>query len=1014
MRTLPLALSAGLFLAALARAAAPPVDYSRDVRPILANACYACHGPDEKTRKAGLRLDLRESAVRKAIKPGDPAASSLIERIVSTDPDEVMPPPASKKPAVSPAQLAILKRWVAEGAKFDQHWAYTPPARAELPAAADPAWASNPVDRFVLARLTREGLKPAPEADRRTLARRLAFDLTGLPPTPAEVDAFVADARPDAYERYVDKLMASPHFGERLAVVWLDLVRYADTIGYHSDTHRDIAPYRDYVIKSFNDNKPFDRFTVEQLAGDLLPGATNEQRIASGYNKLIMTTEEGGAQAREYLAKYSADRVRNVSSVWMAATVGCAECHDHKYDPYKTRDFYRLAAFFADVKDTPVGRQEQTAIPTPAQEAELKRLDAALATARAALDKPTTDLSAGQAAWEKQALADVASGKTAWSVVRPTTVTSVGGAKFETLEDGSTLNTGPNADKDVYSVTLPAEGKSITGLRLEALTHSKLNGRLSLANGNFVLTGVEATFTPAGGKPTPVKLARAVADFEQSGYPVAGTLDKRADTGWAVAGHETPADRRAVFTFEKPVAGGAGATLTVTLRHESQFAGHNVGRFRISTTAAAEPPLMDSGLPPAVADALAVPADKRSAAQKQALADHYRKNAPELAPARAEVAKLEAERAALVKSFPQTMVAMSGPPRPIRVLPRGNWLDDTGELVTPDVPGFLGTVAPTDPKARATRLDLANWLVSRDNPLTARVFVNRLWKVAFGQGLVRSMEDFGSQGQLPTHPELLDWLAIEFREGGWDVKKTLRRIVTSATYRQSSLTPRPLRERDPANALLARQNRYRLDAEFVRDNALAVSGLLNLEVGGPSVKPYQPAGYWSYLNFPKREWQKDGGEKQYRRGLYTYWCRTFPHPGMVAFDAPSREECTAERTRSLTPTQALVLLNDPVYVEAARGFASRVLAEGGSGDGQRLKWAYRQALDRDPTPAEVPVLTALLEKHRKEYAAEKAEAELFLKVGDLPAPKEVDPAELAAWASVTRVLLNLHETVTRE
>jgi hypothetical protein len=603
-------------------------------------------------------------------------------------------------------------------------------------------------------------------------------------------------------------------------------VRFADTGGYHSDNHRDITLFRDYVINAFNANKPFDQFTREQLAGDLLPGATTEQKIASGYNRLLQTTEEGGAQAKEYTAKYQADRVRNASVVWLGLTMGCAECHSHKFDPITTKEFYQFASFFADVQEKAVGRQDQVSLPSPEQEAALKKLDAEIAELKKKFDAPSPQADAEQPRWEE-------------------------------------------------ALKLPEIRK----------------------------------------------------------------------------------------------------------------------------------------LPKPVQEALLVEPAKRTPAQKQTVTAHFRPLAPVMEPVRKQLAAVQKQRDAVAKEVPMTLVTISTTPRTVRVLPRGNWLDDTGEVVQPGVPASLGAVGSKD--KRATRLDLANWMLSADNPVVARVFVNRVWKLVFGQGLVKTMEDFGSQGASPTHPELLDWLAVDFRDSGWDVKRLVKMLLLSKAYRQTSLTPEELRQRDPYNALLARQARFRLDAEMVRDNALSIAGILSPKVGGPSVKPYQPAGYWAMLNFPKRDWVADKGESQYRRGLYTYWQRSFPHPSMVAFDAPSREECTADRPRSNTPLQALVLLNDPTYVEAARALAERVVREGGKSAEDRVKFAYRQVLQRQPTAEELKVVLPLAEGHLKQYREDAKAAAALLAVGDRPAPKDVDAAEMAAWVSVSRVLLNLHETITR-
>ncbi len=771
-----------LALALTGRAgAAPPaaVEFNRDVRPILSENCFACHGPDKGKRKADLRLDVEADAFAdrggyRALVAGKPDQSELYRRITEGEAARRMPPAKSGK-HLTARQVELLRRWIEQGGKWQKHWSLIPPKRPPLPGRAKDGWSRNAIDRFVLARLRQEGLRPSPEADRRTLIRRLSFDLTGLPPTPQEVDAFLADQSPEAYEKVVDRLLASPNYGERMAIYWLDVVRYADTGGYHSDNHRDVWPYRDYVIAAFNRNKPFDQFTVEQLAGDLLPNATTEQKVASGYNRLLQTTEEGGAQAKEYTAKYQADRVRNTATIWLGTTMGCTECHDHKFDPFKTREFYQFAAFFADVKERAVGRQEQTKLPAPEQEAKLKKIDAEVATVQRALKAP----------------------------------------------------------------------------------------------------------------------------------------------------------------------------------------------------------------PPGAAEGLRV-----------ALAD------------------LQRRRTEIDRTIPQTLITVSVPPRVVRVLRRGNWMDDSGEVVQPATPESLPPLRVAG--RRATRLDLARWMTAPEHPLTARVFVNRLWKLMFGKGIVGTLDDFGSQGAWPTHPELLDWLAVEFRDSGWDVKHVVKQMVMSATYRQSSHATEAALQRDPYNHLLARQARYRLDAEVVRDTALAVSGLLVRKVGGPSVKPYQPAGYWQYLNFPVRTYVADRGPDEYRRGLYTYWQRTFPHPSLLAFDAPSREECTVERPRSNTPLQALVLLNDPTYVESARALAERVLREGGPGDEARLHFAFRQVLSRKARPEEVKLLTALHERHRKQYKADPKAAGELLRVGYSPVPAGLDAADLAAWTSVARVLLNLHETITRE
>jgi mono/diheme cytochrome c family protein len=771
-----------------------PVDFNRDIRPILSDKCFACHGPDEKERKSGLRLDREVSAKsarhgHHAIVPGKPDQSHLIDRITNNDSELRMPPPKSGK-TLTAAEIETLRRWIEQGAGWSGPWAYVPPKRHPVPNVKDTAWPLGWIDRFVLARLEAERLRPSAETDRVTLIRRLYFDLIGLPPSPEEVEAFVTNQDAKAYEQLVDRLLASEHFGERMAMYWLDLVRYADTVGYHGDQEHHASPYRDYVIDAFNLNLPFDQFTREQLAGDLVPDSGPDQQIASCYNRLLQTSHEGGVQAKEYLAIYAADRVRNISNVWMGATMGCAQCHNHKFDPYTTREFYSMAAFFAD------------------------------------LDEDSH------------------------------------------LKKGSDTNPTKRAPEVALLTRRERE-------RLDALS----------------------------GK---------IAELEKQ---LTATPPEQSESGEAI---------------KKQLA-----TLT----------------------------------------------DQRDAIQ---------------------------ESARLV------MISVAKEPRTIRILPRGNWLDDSGEIVEPAVPEFLGKLAVTD--RRATRLDLANWLTDAEHGaggLTARVFVNRLWYLLFGVGIAKSLEDFGGQGEPPVHPELLDNLAIEFVESGWDVKHMVKLLVMSRAYRQSSLESPEMRERDPENRLVARQSRFRLPAEVVRDNSLEISGLLVRDVGGASAHPYQPAGYYKYLNFPTREYQSDTDARQWRRGVYVHWQRTYLHPMLKAFDASTREECTAQRPRSNTPLAALVLLNDPSFVEAARALASRTIASGGPTDDTRLDYVFRRAVTRPPDDFERATLGKLLATNRQQYRAAREDADKLIRTGQAPVALDIDAAELAAWTAVCRVILNLNETVTR-
>ena len=826
-----------------ASSSAAEVNFSRQVRPILADKCYACHGPDKKQRQGGdegsggLHFDTKDGAFGDlggyfAIVPGRPDASELIERINSTDPDVVMPPPDHNKP-LSQSEKEILAQWIRQGANWQDHWAYVAPRRSTPPQVKDQHSAVNFIDRFVRARLEQAGVQPAPEADRRTLLRRLSFDIVGLPPSQRNVQAFVSDATPAGYETIVDQLLASDHFGERLAMHWLDLVRYADTVGYHGDQNVSISPYRDYVIAAFNNNMPYDRFTREQLGGDLLPNATRDQLIASGYNRLGMMSAEGGVQPKEYLAKYASDRVRTASAVWLGSTLGCAECHEHKYDPFTTKDFYRFASFFADIKEK--------------------------------------GLYAGAHA----------SGK--W---------------------------GP-------SINLPNE-----------------------------------------------ELAELLRPVEQ----------RLADLQPSV---DTPSQ----------------ALAAAQRQWEAQ---------RAESTAE---------VPADIGKVLAVPPAERNAEQAKTLAAYYRSIAPSLAATRKKIEELEKEKESIVKANTRsTLITVAVEPRQMRVLPRGNWMDDSGEPVEPGVPHFLRQL---DKQGRANRLDLADWLCAPDNPLTARVFVNRLWKLYFGVGLSKVLDDVGGQGEAPTHPELLDTLAVEFVESGWDIKHLVKLIVMSRTYRQASLRRDSLDDSDPYNRLLARQARFRLDAELVRDNALAVSGLLVPHVGGSSVKPYQPVGLYRHLNFPKRTYQHDAGDNQYRRGLYTHWQRQFLHPALKALDAPPREECAAQRARSNTPLAALVLLNDPSYVEAARVFAARALRQEQLDVGSRISWMMQRAFSRDPDDRELQILTGLQQLHLDHYRQQPEDAQELISTGQTAAAQDIDAAELAAWTSVARTMFNMHEFITR-
>ncbi|NOS68494.1 MAG: DUF1553 domain-containing protein [Verrucomicrobia bacterium] len=1010
-----------VFSVAVSAVADDQISYNRDVRPVLSDKCFFCHGPDQNKRKGKFRLDVREDAVaKKAIVPGRPEESELIRRIRAKAEDEVMPPPDSHK-TLTPAQKDLLRRWIASGAKYEVHWAYVPPVKPATPTN------KNAIDVLIRQRLSGLGLKPSSPTDRRTLGRRLYFDLIGLPPKPEEVEAFANDKAPDAVSHLVEKLMASQQFGERMAIGWLDVARFADTIGYHSDTPRNIWPYRDYVIKSFNENKRFDQFTREQLAGDLMPQSSLEQKVASAFNRLLLTTEEGGAQPKDYEARMLTDRVRAVSSVWLGQTIGCAQCHDHKFDPVKQRDFYALGAFFADIQEPIIGAREPgMLVPDDKQAAELARLDEAVARAQQDYDGPRPEWTAAFVDWQK-AQSQASIHESHWTVLTPVNAESVSGSKLKIEKGRSVLASGKKADTDTYTVSFTNGLNDIVGLRLEALPHDSLpaKGPGRAENGNFVLTEVTARIQRLDQSSNVISFASARADIEQAGdinkeahptYGAASTIDGNAkdDThGWAIL-PEAGQPHQLVLTLAAPLTLQPGETLTLELAQNR--AGHLLGHFRIGVTINSEALQGPFRLPPTkeISDLLLVAADQRDEKQKEKLHEHFKSVAPELAGPRSKLAAARKAKGDYEGAIPRCLVSVTNSqPRVVRILPRGNFLIETGDIMQPALPAYLAGSGKTADDRRLTRLDLANWLVSRENPLTARVVMNRLWKQFFGLGLSKVVDDLGAQGELPPNQALLDWLACEFMDSGWDVKHMVRLMVSSDTYQQSSVSSKKLRARDPLNRELAVQSRWRLDAELVRDNALSVSGLLAEKIGGPSVKPYQPDGYWENLNFPVRSYDMTTGQDQYRRGLYVWWQRSYLHPSMVAFDAPTREECAAERNRSNIPQQALVLLNDPTYVEASHMLAARILKDGGRDTKARLTWAWRQVLARAPRPDELKTIQALLEKQLAEYRSDSKSAESLLKIGQTPPPKDLDQSELAAWTNIARVLLNLHETITR-
>jgi hypothetical protein len=1007
-------------------AAADEIDFSRDIRPILSDKCFFCHGPDEKKREADLRLDTREGAlaVLKA-EPGKP--SELLRRICSTDPDEMMPPPKSNR-KLSPEQIALIGRWAAGGAAWGDHWAFRPLEMPAVPLMAPPATATqgtaistvairNPIDAFVQDRLAKEGLKPSPEAPRETLIRRVTLDLTGLPPTPAVVDAFVADRDPAAYEKLVDRLLKSPAFGERMAWDWLDAARYADSNGYQGDGERTMWPWRDWVVEAFNRNLSYDQFTVWQLAGDQLPDATFEQKLATGFCRNHPINGEGGRISEENRVDYAMDMAETMATVWLGLTTNCCRCHDHKFDPLKQRDYYRLLAFF---NQTPVdggGGNPQTppvldVIPA-SQQQQLAQVEQNIARLNEQLDRRAGELAAGQPAWEQRQLADGVS--TPWKALKPTAATAAG----QTLSiqgDDSILAGGPNPAKDTYTVTATTDAERLTAIRLEALRDPSLtqNGLARSDSGNFVLTEFEISLTrPGDTQPRPLKFNSGQATFEQNGFKIGFAFDGNPSSGWAVhEGRFVDREHEAVFRLAEPVAAGPGSVLTFTLRHDSPHISHNLGRFRLSVTGEPDPKLAGSQQP--FIAALNIPAAQRSPEQAKLVAAGYLKIDDAYRKLLAERQQLEQQQSNLRTANVKVMVMQDMPqPRKTFLLERGLY-NKPGEEVTAGVPGSLPALAAGAP---ANRLGLARWLVSREQPLTARVTVNRYWQQLFGIGLVKTTEDFGVQGEMPQHLELLDWLAADFRNSGWNLQSLIKKIVTSQTYCQSSKVSAALAERDPDNRLLARGPRFRLPSWMLRDQALAASGLLVTRLGGPPVNGYQPPGVWEEATFGGKGYRQDHGESLYRRSLYTFWRRIIA-PTMF-FDSAARQTCTVKVLRTNTPLQALLMLNDITFVESARALAERVLTAEPPGTSQtasdaRIDEVFRRVLARRATVGERTILLAGLERSQQEFRSAPEAAKKLLAVGESKRNEQIDPIEHAAWTALCLAVLNLDETMNKE
>jgi hypothetical protein len=1141
--------------------ASEKVDFNYEIRPIISTKCFHCHGPDEKSREAGLRLDLREEALKeidglRAIVPGKPEASELMIRITTKDRDEVMPPPKENHP-LTPQEVNLFRRWIAEGAEYQEHWSFTKLARPSVP---EVAGVKNPIDAFIRAKLAGTGLSPSPEADRYSLIRRLSLDLTGLPPTPEETDVFVNDPSSDAYEKVVDRLLASPAYGERWAKMWLDLARYADSTGYGSDKFRlTIWPYRDWVINAFNRNLPYDQFTIEQLAGDLLPNATPEQISATAFHRNTLTNVEGGTNDEEWRVAAVKDRVATTGQVWMGLTVGCAQCHTHKFDPITHQDYYSFFGVFNQTEDSDREDEEpKMPLPTPEEKARLRTIEGETKGLAEKLRGTTPELLAELREWEPKVREAVP-----WTTLTPTEATAASRADVAVLPDQSVLVSATQPESDFYTVKVPGRWRGITGFRLEALTDPQepAKGPGRFPSGNFALSdfrvsvvsadqdvvkaryvrveradtgfihlaevqafaqnenvarqgkasqsttyqgaeavraidgNIDGTYnkksvqhtndadqTPwwevdlgseqplekvvlwnrtdggaahrisgarlvlldAERKPVfeqkldkfdkdhavamngakSVPLQNASADFEQQGHEAARAIDATSETSWAVGGATGQAHALVVETTQ-PLDVPEDTLLVFTLHQKLRE--HTLGRFRISMTTKAAPV---RELPTAIEDTLATAEEARSAKQQEQLVTYFRPISRQFADVQKQLDRKRAEQLAIKPvALPIMRERAKDKRRETHILTKGNYLSP-GEKVEPGLLATFASYVPAD--APMDRLAAARWLVNPENPLTARVTVNRFWSRLFGTGIVETEEDFGSQGALPSHPELLDWLAITFmspktNEGdqrstmhdqlslGWDVKALLRLMVTSATYRQSSVITPQMIEKDARNRLFARAPRLRLDAEAVRDQALAVSGLLSKKMGGPSVYPPQPDGLWKVaFNGGQNAYPTSKGEDRYRRGIYTFWRRTMPPPSMTTFDAPSRESCTLRRQPTNTPLQAFVTMNDPAFVECSQALARRIVREGGVGTEARLRFGLRLCTGRPPTDQQVSALGRLYTDELTEYRADPAAAIKLATqpLGPIP-PGDEGAAEFAAWTVVANVLLNLDTVLTK-
>jgi hypothetical protein len=993
--------------------------YASKIRPLLAARCYSCHGPS--LQQDGLRLDslagiLKGADTGKVVVPGKSDNSRLVRRLLAQE-RPMMP---YGGPPLSADEISSIKKWIDSGAtgpdstaplaaaKPVKRWSYIKPIRPAVPTVNNTASVHNPIDNFILAKLAAEGLKPSPEAPKGTLLRRVYLDLTGLPPTPAEVAAFTADQSPNAYEKVVDRLLASPRYGERWARPWLDLARYADSNGYEKDNRRTAWEYRDWVIRALNQDMPFSEFTIDQIAGDMLPNPTKDQLIATGFNRNSMLNQEGGIDIEEYYWLSQVDRVNTTASVWLGATLGCAQCHNHKFDPFPQKDYYRFLAFFNNADHNPAGKSDnymqepELPLPSPEQDKESKAIHAKMDQLRAILDTQTAPLDTAQQSWEKQMIAAEAT----WKPVKTATAESAGGAILTVLPDASILASGKNPQADSYKLTAQTTLSKVTGVRIEVLPDPSLphNGPGRDAEGNFFLSDFDLQII---GKPVAWK--SALSDESQSGYAAKSIVKKKPDqlVGWAIeSGDQKAWTRQAVFVPMEPLEIPAGATLSFHIAHQMRHSSRNLGRFRISLTSSDKPKFIVE-IPASLRPLLSASADRRTSEQSEKLSTAFRAVAPDLDPVRKQMASLEKDLAKLGIPTAMVMRETASSARPSAFLRERGTYTSPGELVYADVPAAFN---PLPKDAPPNRLGLAQWLVSEDNPLTARVAVNHFWETLFGRGLVETSEDFGSQGDLPSHPELLDWLATEFMQNGWSMKKIQKLMVMSAAYRQDSRVTPALAARDPYNRLYAHGPRFRVESEMVHDMVLAESGLLSSKMYGPSVFPYQPDGVWD-IPYNDDKWIESQGNDHYRRSVYTFIRRSAPYPSLVTYDATSREFCTVRRVRTNTPLQALTSLNDPFFFDAARSMAKRMSAEAGSSVKEQIDYGYRLAISRSPSETERQRVLNFYNEQLAAYQKDPSAAARTLAMKSSPSR---NAPEMAALTMVANVLLNMDESITKE